>query len=101
MVMMDLNEIDRATSLRGTRLHPMKSEGQIIRTVPTMGLAYLAESSNGKVIGFSVSQLQGYRGESFEEMDLTAGATFCFETDSSGQVVKLVQKQADAAAASA
>ena len=66
-----------------------------------MGLAYLAESSNGKVIGFSVSQLQGYRGESFEEMDLAAGATFCFETDSSCQVVELARKQAAANAASA
>ena len=66
-----------------------------------MGLAYLAESSHGKVIGFSVSQLQGYRGESFEEMDLSAGVTFCFETDSSGQIVKLSPKQAATAAASA
>ena len=79
----------------------MKSEGQIIRVVPTMGLAYLAEMSSDKVIGFSVSQLHGYQGETFEEMQLIPGAKFSFETDPGGQVIRLSQQRAAATAAGA
>ncbi len=78
----------------------MQSEGQIIRIVPTMGLAYLAESSTGKVIGFSVNQLKGYGGETFEEMQLAAGTKFWYETDNAGQVIRLSQKRVAAAAGS-
>ena len=65
-----------------------------------MGLAYLAESSTGKVIGFSVNQLKGYRGETLKELELAAGTKFWYETDDAGQVIRLSQKRVAAAAGS-
>ncbi len=50
--MMELNEIDRAIYCSGNPQQTMHHEGQIVRIVPTMGLAYLEELSSGRVIGF-------------------------------------------------
>jgi hypothetical protein len=65
----------------------------VIRIVPTMGLAYLAELGSGRVIGFSLSQRDGYRGESFEEMGVIPGATFYFEAIPDGRLTSVSKHQ--------
>ena len=67
----------------------MQYQGKVVRTVPTMGLAYLAETSTGRVIGFSLSQLESYAGESFAEAGVKAGATFYFEASSDGRLTSI------------
>lgn len=61
-----------------------------------MGLAYLAESSTGREIGFSLSHLQTYRGESFAEAGVTLGASFYFEATADGRLT-FVSKERPAA----
>lgn len=64
----------------------MLFEGKVVRTVPKLGLVYLAECSSGREIGFSLSQLDSYRGESFAEAGAVAGATFYFEATEDGRL---------------
>ena len=58
-----------------------------------MSLVYLKEPSTGRVIGFTLSQLQGYRGESFKESGLVRGATFYFDATSDGRVISVSKDQ--------
>ena len=57
-----------------------------------MGLAYLAESATGRVIGFSISQIANYRGESYAEAGVIRGAKFHFEATDDGRVTFVSQK---------
>lgn len=58
-----------------------------------MNLVYLKEPSTGRVIGFTLSQLRGYRGESFKESGLVHGATFYFDATSDGRVISVSKEQ--------
>lgn len=78
----------------------MHHEGQIVRIVPTMGMAYLEELSSGRVIGFFLNQLKGFKGETFKESGVVPGAFFAFEATSDGRVIS-VSKKLTAKAASA
>ena len=73
----------------------MLYEGKVVRTVPTMGLAYLAESATGRVIGFSLSQLEHYCGESYAEAGVIRGARFYFEATDDGRVTFVSQKRSE------
>ena len=83
----------------------MQQEGQVIRIVPTMGIAYLEEHSSGRVIGFSLSQLDGFKGESFQELGVVPGATFHFQATSDGRLLSVSKapevQEANAASANA
>ena len=76
----------------------MYHEGQIVRVVPTMGLAYLEELSSGRVIGFFLNQLKGFKGETFKESGVVPGALFGFEATSDGRVISVSKKPAAKAA---
>lgn len=64
-----------------------------------MELAYLQEKSSGSVIGFSLNQFRGYRGESFEELGVALGTALLFETSADGRLISVTKKEQSLAAA--
>ena len=62
------------------------------------GLAYLEELSSGRVIGFFLNQLQGFKGETFKESGVVPGAIFAFDATSDGRIISVTKKAAAKAA---
>ncbi len=72
----------------------MHQEGKVVRIVPTMGLAYLEETTSMKLIGFSLNQVDGFNGESFKELGVVPGALFSFTASLDGRVTYISKKAA-------
>ena len=67
----------------------MNQHGQVIRIVPTMGLAYLEELSSGRVIGFPINLVEGFKGDSFQELGVVPGAKFSFKATLDGRMLSV------------
>ena len=59
-----------------------------------MGLAYLEELTSGRVIGFPLNLVEGFKGESFQELGVVPGAKFSFKATLDGRMLSVSRQTA-------
>lgn len=66
---------------------PVTHEGRISRIGMVPGVLYVVENENRRTYGINLSALEGYCGETLEELGFQVGAAIRFDTIGEQQVV--------------
>ena len=67
----------------------MPRKQAILSRISPEGLGYLLDKNSNAVIPFTVNKIPNYRGEPVTQIAPTRGDQVDYETDTSGQVVKV------------